>query len=105
MTKKNIRLSTPTQLQCSRPGAWEPGNEAIIKVYTENTSKHTKSETESVDLKVPQFFKSFTYLGHCADPFAFSNAAEESVCRDREIIHTISLSLNFGILENSQQRF
>ena len=25
---KNTRLSTPAQLQCSRSGAWEPGNEA-----------------------------------------------------------------------------
>ena len=27
---KNTRLSTPAQLQCSRSGAWEPGNEARI---------------------------------------------------------------------------
>jgi len=27
VTKKN-RLSTPAQLQCSRSGTWEPGNEA-----------------------------------------------------------------------------
>ena len=26
--RKNTRLSTPAQLQCSRSGAWEPGNEA-----------------------------------------------------------------------------
>ena len=30
---KNTRLSTPAQLQCSRSGAWEPGNEA--KLLTE----------------------------------------------------------------------
>ena len=26
--RKNTRLSTPAQLQCSHSGAWEPGNEA-----------------------------------------------------------------------------
>jgi len=28
---KNTRLSTPAQLQCSRSGAWEPGNEARVQ--------------------------------------------------------------------------
>ena len=28
--RKNTRLSTPAQLQCSRFGAWEPGNEATL---------------------------------------------------------------------------
>ena len=31
--RKNTRLSTPAQLQCSRSGAWEPGNEATTISY------------------------------------------------------------------------
>ena len=31
---KNTRLSTPAQLQCSRSGAWEPGNEASQHVIS-----------------------------------------------------------------------
>ena len=30
---KNTRLSTPAQLQCSRSGAWEPGNEANQNMF------------------------------------------------------------------------
>ena len=40
--RKNTRLSTPAQLQCSRAGAYEPGNEAtchrwLHSVYDETT--------------------------------------------------------------------
>ena len=31
--RKNTRLSTPAQLQCSRSGAWEHENEAISQLY------------------------------------------------------------------------
>ena len=29
LTRENTRLSMPVQLQCSRSGAWKPGNEAV----------------------------------------------------------------------------
>ena len=31
--RKNTRLSTPAQLQCSHSGVWEPGNKASSVVH------------------------------------------------------------------------
>ena len=31
--RKNTRLFVPAQLQCSRSGAWEPGNEANTRLF------------------------------------------------------------------------
>jgi len=47
---KNTRLSTPAQLQCSRSGAWEPGNEVSLAEYWSRSQ--TLSETSSLELGV-----------------------------------------------------
>ena len=38
----NIRLSTPAQLQCSRSGTWEPGNEGRLNHKHSPVLKGTK---------------------------------------------------------------
>ena len=46
--RKNTRFSTPAQLQCSRSGAWEPGNEAINYLqYYRMTGSHWAEKSKT----------------------------------------------------------
>ena len=57
-----------------------------------------QNKTKKPRLETTTVLQQLTHLGHCADPFALSNAAEEDVCRDSSHISLSLISENKDFL-------